>query len=642
MRVGVFVCHCGKNIARTVNVVEVAEFARSLPNVVVAKDYRYLCSDPGQQLISDDIVEFGLDKVVIASCSPSMHQTTFMNNVQKAGLNPYCLDRANIREQCSWVHADIGEATEKAKLLLAAAVAKVIRSEPLDVKEVSVVPASLVIGGGITGIQAALDIGNSGFKVYLIEREPYLGGHVAQLNKTAPSLDDTSQILQSRIEELKKHLNIEVLTYSEMVKVEGYIGNFKVQVKRKPTYVNMERCTKCGSCTQACPVAVPDEFNLGLNTRAAVYRSLSAESFYLIDPESCLYFQGNDCLACREACKPDAIQLSQKEENLELEVGTIVVATGYDIFDARLKPEYGYGVYPNVITGLELERLASLTGPTGGKITINGKEPKSVVFIQCVGSRDKSVGVEYCSRVCCVYTAKQAWYIKDKIPEAKVTVCYIDIRAFGKGCEEFYEKVQKEGVIYSRGVVSEIFKKGDKVVVKAEDTLLGEVYEEEADLVVLATGLRPREDTVNLAKILNISTGADGFFLEAHPKLGPVETTTDGIVLAGCSVGPKGITDAVAQGHAAAVKASIPLFLGKVRREPLVASIDEEVCVGCRLCESACEYGALIFDERDRVMTVNEALCRGCGACSAICPSGANQVRNATEKQIFEMISVLI
>jgi heterodisulfide reductase subunit A2 len=295
-----------------------------------------------------------------------------------------------------------------------------------------------------------------------------------------------------------------------------------------------------------------------------------------------------------------------------------------------------------VMTGFEVERLDEAGGPTQGKIEIQGKEPKNVVFIQCVGSRDKSVGVEYCSRVCCMYTAKQALYIRSKLPGAKITVCYIDVRAFGKGYEQFYERVQGEGVIYRRGVVSEVYKRDGKLIVRGEDTLLGEFYEEEADLVVLATGLRPGKDTQEIARMLNIPVGADGFFLEAHPKLGPVETTTDGIYLAGCCQGPKDITDVVSQGHAAAIKACTPLFLGKVKKQPQVASIEAQVCSGCRRCESACEFSALVFDERKRVMTVNEALCRGCGACSVNCPSGANQLKNFSKRQIFEMISTLV
>ena len=425
------------------------------------------------------------------------------------------------------------------------------------------------MGGGIAGIQAALDLANDGFKVYLVEKKEQLGGHMAQLHKTFPTMEKAGELLASKIAEAKNHLNIEVLTGAEVAGFEGYIGNFRVKIKK----------------------------------------SLGADA--------------------------------KKGEERELSVGAIVVATGYELFDAGLKPEYGYGIYPNVITGLELERLDEAGGPTSGKIEINGQEPKNIVFIQCVGSRDKSVGVEYCSRVCCMYTAKQALYIKSKLPGAKVTVCYIDMRAFGKGYEQFYERAQGEGVIYRRGVVSEVYRSGGKLVVRGEDTLLGEVYEEAADLVVLAVGLRPGKDTAELSRLLNIPVGADGFFLEAHPKLGPVETTTDGIYLAGCCQGPKDIVDAIAQGHAAAAKASVPLFLGKVQKPPMVASIDEEICAGCRLCENSCEFGALVFDNRRRVMSVNEALCRGCGACSATCPSGANQIKNHSKKQIFEMISAL-
>ena len=345
--------------------------------------------------------------------------------------------------------------------------------------------------------------------------------------------------------------------------------------------------------------------------------------------------------ACEEACQPKAVDFNQKATERELEIGTIVMATGYEAFDPHLKPEYGYGIYPNVITSLELERLASPSGPTGGKIEINGQEPKNVVFIHCVGSRDKSVGHEYCSQICCTNTAKQAHYVKERIPDAKVTVCYIDARAFGKGHEEFYERVQKEGVLYRRGNVSEIYQHGDRLIVRAEDTLLGEFYEEEADLVVLAIGLVPRKEAPDLAKMLRISLDTDGFFLEAHPKLGPVETTTDGVALAGCCQGPKDITDTVVQGRAAAAKTSIPLFCGKLRKEPLVPWIDAEICRGCRLCEQVCEFGALVFDERRKVMTINELLCRGCGACSVACPSGANQVKNLSKKCLLETVTVL-
>ncbi|MBA7675353.1 Ferredoxin-type protein NapF [subsurface metagenome] len=464
---------------------------------------------------------------------------------------------------------------------------------------------------------------------------------MAQLHQTFPDLSDANKLLAAKLEELKATPNIEVMTGSEVTAVDGYVGNFKVRVKQQPAYVDMQKCTRCNLCLSACPVRVPDEFNAGLNQRTAIYSLNSAEPHYLIDPSACLRLQGETCSACEEACQPRAIDFNQKPEERELEIGTIVMATGYEVFDPLLKPEYGYGTYPNVITSLELERLASPSGPTNGRIEIDGREPEKVVFIQCVGSRDKSVGNEYCSQTCCTNTTKQAHYVKQTLPGAKVTVCYMDARAFGKGHEQFYEKVQKEGVLYRRGNVSEVYKRGGKLIVRAEDTLLGEFYEAEADLVVLAVGLVPCPEAHNLAKMLRITLDADGFFLEAHPKLGPVDTTTEGVMLAGCCQGPKDITDTVVQGQAAAVKAGIPLFCGKLIKEPLVPFIDTEICRGCRLCESVCEFGALVFDESQKVMTLNELLCRGCGACTVACPSGANQMKNSSKKCLLETVTLL-
>ena len=564
-RVGVYICHCGINIAATVDVEAVAAFAQTLPNVAAARDYTYMCSDPGQELIKSDIREHGLTHVVVASCSPRMHEPTFRGVVEAEGINPYCFEMANIREQCSWVHGERSLGTEKAKQLVASAVAKAALLQPLEEREVGVTPAGLIIGGGIAGIEASLDIASAGFKGYLVEKEPTIGGRMAQLNRTFPTLESCLELLGPRMREVAEHPNVELLTSSEVAGIEGYIGNFQIKVRQR-----------------------------------------------------------------------------SREEIIEFDVGSIVVAIGYDHFDARLKPELGYGKYPNVITAPEFERLSSASGPTAGKITLNGNEPKRVVFIQCVGSRDETVGNEYCSRVCCMYTARQAHLVKEKLPKANVTVFYMDVRAFGKGFEEFYDRVMKEGVRYRRGSVSEIYKQGDRVVVRAEDTILDEPLEMEADLVVLATGLVPRSSAQAIAELLKLPRSPDGFFAEAHPKLRPVDTVNDGIYLAGCCQGPKDIPDTIAQAKAAASSAMIPLSRGKVTVESVTGVVEVELCAGCGICESLCTYGALTRDDRRGIMTVNKVLCKGCGACAAACPSGTMILSHFTHDQIMAQIEAML
>ena len=591
-RVGVYVCHCGSNIAATVDVEAVAAFAQTLPNVVVAKDYTYMCSDPGQELIKSDIKEYGLTHVVVAACSPNMHEPTFRGVVQEAGINPYCFEMANIREQCSWVHGGRVRATEKAKRLVASAVTKASLLQPLEEREVGVIPAALVIGGGIAGIEAALDIANAGFKVYLVEKEPAIGGRVAQLNRTFPTLESCQELLGPRMREVAEHPNIELMTSSEVVDIEGYIGNFQVKVQA------------------AC---------------AARYKG------------------------------QDSCTLHPAASFLHFEVGSVVVAIGYDHFDARIKPELGYGKYPNVITGPEFERLSLEQGskvageqgsPSTTLRTSKGVDPtiqpKDVVFIHCVGSRDQAVGNEYCSRVCCMYTAKQAHLIKERIPKANVTVFYMDVRAFGKGYEEFYDRVRREGVRYRRGSVSEIYKRGDRVVVRAEDTLLGEPLEVEADLVVLATGIVPRRGAQGIAELLKLPRSPDGFFAEAHPKLRPVDTVNDGIYLAGCCQGPKDIPDTIAQAKAAASSAMIPLLRGRVKVESVTGVVEVETCAGCGICESLCTYGALTRDDRRGIMIVNKVLCKGCGACAAACPSGTMTLSHFTHDQVMAQIEAML
>ena len=650
-RVGVYICHCGINIEATVDTEAVARYAATLPQVVVARDYMYMCSDPGQDLIQQDVRDYNLNRVVVASCSPRMHETTFRTVVQEVGVNPYYFEMANIREQCSWVHPDREIGTEKAKELVAASVAKAALLEPLQERQVGVTSTALVVGGGIAGLEAALDIADAGYKAYLVEQQPSLGGRMAQLNKTFPRMEDAGALVLSEMERAISHPNVEVLAYSQVEDVQGYIGNFDVKVRRKPRFVDPDKCTSCGKCSEACVLAdqIPDEFQMGLGWRAAIYRPFprSLPATYTVDPDHCLLLTDGKCQEgppCALACPEQAVDFSQQERQETLKVGAIVLATGYDPFDARRKPEFGYDRYPGVISALEFERLAAADGPTGGRLVIPGtdRQPEHVVFIHCVGSRDKQLGNAYCSRVCCMYTAKQANVVLDQQPDARVTVFYMDVRAFTKGGEEFYDRARGRGVRYRRGNPSEVFRRGDKLVVRAEDTLLQRTIEVEADMVVLAVGLEPGAAGHDVAKLLKLSRTADGFLAEAHPKLRPVDTTSDGIFLAGTCQGPKDIPDTVAQAKAAASSALIPLSMGRAKVEAIVSSMDRERCVGCGLCEIACAYGALNLHPWRGIMTINEVLCKGCGACSVACPSKAITLGHFTQKQTLAMLDAML
>jgi heterodisulfide reductase subunit A len=647
-RVGVYICHCGINIAQTVETEAVAAYAAQLPGVAVARDYKYMCSDPGQALIQQDVLDLNLDRVVVASCSPRMHEVTFRTAVQDVGMNPYQFEMANIREQCSWVHTDVAAATDKAKQLVAAAVAKAVLLEQLEEREVPVTEAALVVGGGVAGLTAALDVANAGYPVYVVEREPSVGGRMAQLGRTFPELDEAAQLLHQRMQAAEQHPNVTLLTNAQLVELEGYVGNFTARVRVRPRYVT-DRCTACGECAPACVLAgqIPHPFDQGLSQRGAVYLPFpqAVPHQYLVDADHCLLVTVGECTAgppCTAACPEDAFDWSQQEETVELQVGALVVATGYDTFDPRRKPELGYTDYPNVVTALEFERMLSPSGPTGGEIVVDGRVPNDVLILHCVGSRDKTVGNEYCSRVCCMVSAKQAKMVADALPEARITVLYMDVRAFTKGGEEFYTAAMRNGVRYRRASPSEIYRHGDRVVVLAEDTLLGQPLKMEADLVVLAVGLEPRSDVQELASLLKLARSGDGFFAEAHPKLRPVDTTSDGIFLAGCCQGPKDIPDTVAQAKAAASSALIPLSLGKAQVEAVTSTVIEELCAGCALCEEACPYGALAMHPWKGIMTVNEVLCKGCGACSVACPSKAIRLQHFTQDQTLAMIDYLL
>ncbi|HHS14485.1 MAG TPA: CoB--CoM heterodisulfide reductase iron-sulfur subunit A family protein [bacterium] len=647
-RIGVYVCHCGVNIASSIDVERVTKAAGKYHAVVVARNYAYMCSDPGQELIRKDIREHKLDRVVVAACSPRMHEVTFRKTCESAGLNAYCFEMTNIREQCSWVHENGDEATAKAVDLVFSSLSRAALLQPLTVQEVPVTPAALIIGGGIAGIQAALDIADSGFQVHLVEKTPSLGGHMARLDKTFPTLDCSACILTPKMVDVGNHSNIHLMTYAEVEKVEGFIGNYKATIRLKPRYVDMDQCTGCGLCAEECRLKdrIDSEFDSGMGKRSAVYVPFpqAVPLKYTVDEEHCLFLTRGKCgkePACQAVCPTHAIDFSQKEKKVEVDVGTIVVATGFEPFDASRKPELAYSNYSNVITGLEFERLISASGPTGGKLIVNGREPRKVVFIQCVGSRDKNLGNEWCSRVCCMYAIKQAHLIREKVPDSRVTVLYMDLRCFGKGFEEFYDRVRSEGVIFRRAIGSEIYRKGEGLAVRCEDTFLGQAVEIEADLVVLSAGLEPGTGSIDVSKVLKLSRSADGFLMEAHPKLRPVDTATDGVYLAGCCQGPKDIPDTVAQAKAAASSALIPMIRGKVFVEPISAQVNDDICCGCRVCEAMCEYKATVFDEEKGVMTINAALCKGCGSCAGACPTGAMTIRHYTDDQIFAQVESL-
>ncbi|MBI4659012.1 MAG: CoB--CoM heterodisulfide reductase iron-sulfur subunit A family protein [Verrucomicrobia bacterium] len=648
IRIGFYICHCGTNIAGTVDVETVARYVATLPGVAVSRDYKYMCSDPGQELILRDIQEHTLNRVVVASCSPLLHEQTFRNAIQKAGLNPFYFQMVNVREHNSWVHTDRLEATQKAMALARAAVQRVPHHKPLEVKKVPVQPGVLVLGGGIAGIHAALTLAGGGQKVYLLEREATIGGHMAKFDKTFPTLDCAACILTPKMSAVRASSNITLWTYSEVVKVDGYVGNYKVTVRRKPRYVIEDLCTGCRECVDACvyrDAKFSDEFNLGLGKRKPIYMPFpqAVPPVVVIDPQTCIELKTGKCKkTCLEACGDrHAIDFQQKEEIVEITVGTIIVATGFKIFDARRTPYYGYGVYPNVYNALEVERLVNASGPTGGEIVMrNGQVPKRVAIVHCVGSRDENTN-RWCSRVCCLYSLKLAHLIHEHT-RAEIYNFYIDMRTPGKSMEEFYTRIASEGMHLIRGKVADVYPDPSdgaqgRLIVQAEDTLLGRIVKTPVDMVVLAVALEPQPDAQDVRRMFNMSCGAEGFFLERHPKLAPVNTFTDGIFLAGCCQGPKDIPDTVAQAGAAAAEAYALSCRGHIEQEPNTASVLDD-CSGCKSCIPLCPYTAISFDADRKKAVINEALCKGCGTCVASCPSGSIKQNLFEDEEIFSEI----
>lgn len=649
-RIGVYICHCGLNIGGVVDVADVTKYAKTLPNVVLAKDYVYMCSAPGQAMIKDDIKEHKLNRVIVASCTPRMHEPTFCKVMEEAGLNPYLFEMTNIREHCSWVHGDEPQkATKKAEDLIRMSVAKASLLEPLQRKEVDVTERALIIGAGISGMRAAVDLAQRGFEVYLVEKAPSIGGRMAQLNEVYPTGEKAVDVLKPLMDAIASHPKIKLFTNSEIEAVDGFIGNFKVKVTVKPRYVT-NKCNACGKCEHVCPIEVPNEHDFGLSKRKAIYLPFptALPLMYIIDEENC-----NKCEKCVEACERGAVDLEEKRMKMEVDVGTIIVATGYDLYDPP-KVEYGYKLYDNVITMPQLERLLDKSGPTNGELQFNGSTPRSIVFISCVGSRQEP-GIykpivedqqlnRYCSRVCCMAALKNALVIRERYPDTRVFYLYRDMRTFGKGHEEYYTKASESRILFIKykleapPVVSE---NSNGLVVTVQDVFTNnEILAIPTDLVVLNVGAVPRADASEVQTKLRISRSADGFFQEVHAKLRPLDTAMDGIYLAGTAQGPKDITDSAAMGSAAAAKAAIPLARGKVEIEPIIALVNEDLCGGCRICEGVCEYGAIEMKEEDGKLTssVLEAMCKGCGTCASSCPTGAITMHHFTDKQILAQV----
>lgn len=654
IRIGVYVCHCGSNIAGTVDVDNVAKWAaENLKDrgVVISRDYKFMCSSLGQELIEKDIHEYQLNRVVVAACSPHLHENTFRKACANAGLNPYLCELVSIREQVSWVHTDKVAATEKSKAVLAGGVERVIHHESLEPLHVPIHPATLVVGGGIAGIQAALEIADAGFPVYMVEREPSIGGHMAQFDKTFPTLDCSACILTPRMVSVGTHPHVTLYTWSEVVRVEGYVGNFTVTIKKKARYVNEALCTGCGICQEKCPKKIIDDvYEAGLGFRKAVYTPFpqAVPKFPVIDKPNCTYFQKGTCRACEKFCPTNAIDFNQEDEYITVQVGNIILATGYDLFDPRRVESYGYGRLANVFTSLEFERLSNAAGPTNGNIVLrDGKTtPTSVGIIHCVGSRDRNYN-NYCSVICCMQGLKFAHLVKERTG-ATVYNFYIDMRTAYKAYDEFYQRVLEEGTLFVRGRVAEVTdaarRSGEegKLIIQVEDTLAGKQRRIPVDMVVLSAGLQPRKDAKEVAKLFGLSCSADGWFIEKHPKLDPVATMTEGIFIAGCIQGPKDIPSSVAQGAAASARVLGRIQQGEIALEPVRATIHEDQCSGCRICNTLCPFNAILYHEDRMVSEVNPALCQGCGTCVGACPAGAITGTVFSNEQILGQIEGLL
>lgn len=660
-RIGVFVCWCGSNIAATVDVARVSDVLAHEPGVVFSANYQYMCSQAGQELIKNAVKEHNLSGIVVCSCSPRMHEATFRKTAASAGINSYMVEIANIREQCSWVHKDKLTGTEKAIVLGRAAIAKVALNAPLVPGKTPVTKRALVIGGGIAGIQTALDIADAGFEVDIVEKKPTIGGKMAQLDKTFPTLDCAACILTPKMVDVAQNDKIRIFSYSEVCQVDGFVGNFNVKIKKHARFVDETKCTGCGLCTEKCPQkGVPNEFNLNMDKRRAIYIPFAQAipKVAVIDPEHCNMLKSGKCGVCSKICAAGAIDYKQQDEIIEESYGAIVAATGFNPISLDKFDEFAYSQSKDVVTSLEFERLMNAAGPTGGVLLrpSDGKHPHTIVFVQCVGSRcsaDADKGKEYCSKICCMYTAKHAMLTREKYPDTEVYVFYIDVRTPGKNFDEFYRRaVEQYGVHYIKGMVGKVMPEGDKLTVQASDLLDNKQLHISADMVVLAAAIEPDKSARSLATMLTASMDTNDFFTEAHPKLRPVESPTAGVFLSGACQGPKDIPETVAQAGAAASKVIGLLCKDELVGNPCVAHSDENMCTGCSLCERVCPYGAITYLNKEfkqpdrsikirRIASVNEAVCQGCGACTVACPSGAMDLKGFSVQQIMAEVDAV-
>ncbi len=649
-RIGVFVCDCGLNIAGSVDCEQVRKSAEELPGVVVSVGNKYTCADPGQEEIKRYIREYNLNRVVVASCTPRMHEPTFCNCVAEAGLNPYLLEMANIREQCSWVHLHEREAaTEKAKDIVKIAVTKARLLQPHEDTTIPITDAALVIGGGVAGIQAALDLADAGHQVYLVEKQPSVGGIMARLDKTFPTMDCSICVLGPKMMDVGRHPRIKLMAYSEVEEISGYVGNFKVRVRKKARYVDETECNLCGKCVEVCPVVLPDEFQQGFSSRKAAYIPFpqAVPSSYLIDMEHCLGNNPITCGKCIDVCEKECIELNMQDELVEIDVGVIIAATGMDIYDPTALDEYGYTRFENVITTIEFERLICGGGPTEGRLVRPSdlQPPKRIGFIQCVGSRTENRGNPYCSNVCCMNTIKDSLLISEHYPDTEIYVFYMDIRAYGKGFEDLFRRSKEVGVRYIRGLPGEVTEDPEtrNLKLRVENTTTSRVEEHELDMVVLSVGLQPSEDLKHLTTMINVSQTADGFVMEAHPKLRPVDAPTPGIFFAGSVESPKDIKDSVTQAGAAVARSSILLNSDTARADAIKAVVDLEKCTSCGVCARVCPFGAIEVDVKAKTGAhVITAACAGCGACAAECRFQAITVQHFEDDLILAQISAAL